>query len=93
MLSPGRECCELTRSAEELRLPLGEDCSPPAQETRLRTSESDVGSWLQSVRCACWREPFLKRLHSDWRSASQAVRAVLASNRRLVNLLSVLEPE
>jgi hypothetical protein len=27
----------LEKTAEELRLPLSEDCSPPAQETRLGT--------------------------------------------------------
>jgi hypothetical protein len=37
MLSPGRAKCELGRIAEELWLPLDEDCSPPAQETRLGT--------------------------------------------------------
>ena len=33
----------LEKIAEELRLPLGEDCSPPAQETRLGTLGSAGG--------------------------------------------------
>jgi transposase len=37
MLSSGRTGCELGQIAEELRLPLAEDCSPPAQETLLGT--------------------------------------------------------